>query len=200
MKGIWISTDLIDEKISWIKKALLSEISQLEILDKGCIASNAHFSNKFNITNQGVSKALNELSKDEYIIIDNAQTKRNFGRKITINFGKSAINFSKSAIHESGESKEKKPSKKTLKGFIELLKEEVSIKSKVTTTKDTKKLFDSVQDKDRLFKAYITHQLTKKEFAQRFTPFLLDYAPTSSNEVTKENMNNSFLSIPQGFN
>ncbi len=114
-KGIWIDQELIDLDITWLKKALLSEVSQLEILDKGCIASNKHFSEKFNITTQGVSKALNELFKDGYIVIDNAQTKRNFGRTITINHRKSAINHRKSAINHSLESKEKKPEKNTFK-------------------------------------------------------------------------------------
>ncbi len=178
MKGIWIPQELIDSDISWIKKALLCEISQLEILEKGCIASNNHFSNKFNITNQGVSKALNELSKDGYIIIDNAQTKRNFGRKITINFSKSPINFSKSGIHESGESKEKKTINKTINifdAFLEELKSKVTIKSKVTKTKEGEKLFKHIEDKDKLLNDYIKHQLDKKEFAQRITAYMEDY-------------------------
>ena len=196
MKGIWISTDLIDENISWIKKALLSEISQLEILDKGCIASNTHFSAKFNITSQGVSKALNELSKDGYIEIDNAQTKRNFGRKITINFGKSAINFGKSPIHESGESKEKKPIKKPINSydaFITDLKSKVSIKSKVSKTQEGKELFKSLLNVSELTEAYIKHQLDKKEFSQRITPFMLDYEP-----IKDSNPNNVTI-IPKGF-
>ena len=107
-KGFWIPIELMDLDISWTKRILISEISQLEMLDKGCVASNNHFSTKLRLSNQAVSKALNELEKDGLILIDNAQSRRNFGRKITINFGKSAINFGKSAIHESGESKESK--------------------------------------------------------------------------------------------
>lgn len=106
MKGIWIPVELINIDISWTKRILLAEITQLEMLDKGCIASNSHFAQKLKLSNQAVSKALNELNKDGYIEIDNAQTKRNFGRVITINFGKSGINFGKSGIHQSGESKE----------------------------------------------------------------------------------------------
>lgn len=101
MKGFWIPVELMELDISWTKRILLAEISQLEMLDKGCVASNSHFSQKLKISNQAVSKALNELAKDGLINIDNAQTKRNFGRKIT-------INFSKSPIHKSRESKENK--------------------------------------------------------------------------------------------
>jgi len=105
MKGIWLPTELLDLDISWTKRILIAEISQLEMLDKGCIASNSHFSQKLRLSKQAVSKALNELSDEGYIFINNAQSKRNFGREITINFGKSGINFGKSPIHESGESK-----------------------------------------------------------------------------------------------
>lgn len=183
-KGIWISQSLIDEDISWMKKALLSEISQLEELEHGCIASNAHFSNKLRISKQGISKALNELHKDGYIHIDNSQSKRNFGRKLTINFSKSAINFSKSGVHQSGESKGKKPIKKPNKyeSFIMELKSKASIPSKVTSTKDGKKLFDNIKDKDKLIGDYLRHQLEKKDFAQRITAFMEDYKPTNTQQ------------------
>ncbi len=125
MKGIWIPVELIDLNVSWLKRILLSEISQLETLDNGCTASNNHFAEKYNITKQAVSKALNELEKEGFISINNAQSKRNFGRKLTINFGVSAINFRKSAINfgVSGvnvglQSKGKKPIKKPVKNNI----------------------------------------------------------------------------------
>ena len=107
-KGIWIPTQLLNLDISWTKRILIAEINQLSMEDKGCVASNNHFSKKLKLTKQAISKALNEMKKDGIITIDNAQTKRNFGRKITINFGKSAINFGKSAINFSVQSKENK--------------------------------------------------------------------------------------------
>ena len=119
-KGVWIPSELLGLDISWTKRILIAEISQLEMLDKGCMASNYHFAEKLKLTNQAISKALNELAKDGFIIINNAQTKRNNGRIITINFSKSPINFSKSPInfskspiHQSGESKENKTINKT---------------------------------------------------------------------------------------
>ena len=108
MKGFWIPIELVEMDISWTKRILIAEISQLEMLDKGCIASNNHFANKLKLSTQAISKALNELQLDGFINIDNSQSKRNFGRTITINFSKSPINFSKSPIHQSGESKENK--------------------------------------------------------------------------------------------
>ena len=118
-KGFWIPLELMELKISWTKRILLAEISQLEMLDKGCVASNTHFSEKLKISKQAVSKALNEMDKDNLITIDNAQTKRNFGRTITINFSKSPINFSKSGVHQSVESKENKTNNKSTNTLIE---------------------------------------------------------------------------------
>lgn len=81
-----------DKKLSPNQKFILSEIMQLSELDKGCFASNKHFSELIGITTMGVSKALHDLEEKGYIKIDNSQTKRNFGRTITINSGKSPIN------------------------------------------------------------------------------------------------------------
>ena len=92
-KFITVSIEIMhDKKLSQSKKFILAEIQQLVSLEKGCIATNSHFAKLIGITSQGVSKALNELAKDGYININNAQTKRNFGREISINSGKSGIN------------------------------------------------------------------------------------------------------------
>ena len=91
-KGFWIPLEYMELDITWTQRILMSEISQLEILKAGCVASNAHFADKLRISPQGVSKALNSLKEKGLIDIDNSHTKRNFGRTITINCGKSAIN------------------------------------------------------------------------------------------------------------
>ena len=189
-KGIWIPIQLLELDISWTKRILLAEISQLEMLDKGCIASNSHFADKLKLSNQAISKALNELNKDEIINIDNAQTKRNFGRVITINFSKSAINFGKSAIHQSGESKENKQSNKQYNEYDDFLSQLYSAckyKTKVTPTKDGKKLFKTIKDKGKLFQDYIKHQEEKKEFSVRITPFMVDYETVHSTTQEKGN-------------
>ena len=193
MKGFWIPIGLMELDISWTKRILLAEISQLEMLDKGCVASNNHFAEKLKLTKQAVSKALNELAEDGLIIIDNAQTKRNFGRKITINFSKSAINFSKSGVHESGESKENKTKNKTnnpYDTFISYLKSKCKYKTKVSKTKEGKKLFNQIEDKKQLIKDYIRHQEEKKEFSSRITAFMEDYETVYKNKSTSSE--NSF--------
>lgn len=186
-KFITVSIEIMhDKNLTPNQKFILAEIMQLSSLEKGCIASNRHFSELIGITTMGASKAINDLSTKGYIIIDNAQTKRNFGRVITINSGKSPINSSKSDINSGLETKENKTTntikkKSIYDNFLELLKEKASIRSKVTTTKDTKKLFNSkiktLEDTSKLFEAYLKHQRDKGEFAQRLTPYLLDYKP-----------------------
>lgn len=164
-KGFWIPLELLSLDISWTKRILLAEISQLELEKLGCIASNSHFSNKLNITKQAISKALNELAKDNLILIDNAQTKRNYGRKITINFSVSAINFSVGGVHESGESKDNKQFNKQVSTLYaekwnkfatdnELKKiakmtdtRKKKLASRIEEAKDFEKLFDAVLTK-----------------------------------------------------
>ena len=94
-----------DKKLSPNQKFILSEIMQLSELDKGCFASNKHFAELIGITTMGVSKALHDLEEKGYIKIDNSQTKRNFGRTIAINSGKSPIN---SGLESKGNIQSKK--------------------------------------------------------------------------------------------
>ena len=113
-KFITVSIDIMhDKNLSPNQKFILAEIYQLSQLDKGCVASNRHFSELVGITTMGVSKSINDLSLKGYISIDNAQTKRNFGRVITINSGKSDINSGKSDINSGLQSKENKTNNKT---------------------------------------------------------------------------------------
>ena len=67
--------------------------------------------------------------------------------------------------------------------FLEQVKEQVSIKSKVTKTKEGKELFNKIENKELLLKSYVNHQLEKKEFSQRITAYMMDYKPTK-NEKT----------------
>ena len=114
-KFITVSVEIMhDKNLTPNQKFILAEIQQLISLEKGCIASNKHFSELVGITTQGVSKAINQLEYMGYIIINNAQTKRNFGRVITINSGKSGINSGKSGINSGLESKENTTKNKTI--------------------------------------------------------------------------------------
>lgn len=93
---------LHDEKLSANQKFVLSEIMQLVTLDKGCIATNKHFSELIKISVSGVSKILSDLEDKGYIKIDNSNTIRNFGRVITID---SAQYSTIDTVQESKENK-----------------------------------------------------------------------------------------------
>mgnify|MGYP003658727912 CR=1 FL=1 len=175
-----------DKNLSPNQKFILSEISQLSSLEKGCIASNRHFSELIGISNAGVSNAITDLVKKGYIDIDNSNTKRNYGRVITIHSDVAPLHSDVLAIHSDVETKENITSNKTTNtylSFLEQVKEKVSIKSKVTKTKEGKELFDKIENKDLLLKSYVNHQLEKKEFSQRLTAYMMDYNP-AKNERT----------------
>jgi hypothetical protein len=72
--------------------------------------------------------------------------------------------------------------------FLEELKAKVSIKSKVTKTKDGEKLFKQIEDKEKLMNDYIKHQLDKKEFAQRITAYMMDYNTVYKQEEKRDNV------------
>ena len=97
---ITVSIEIMhDKNLTPNQKFILAEIEQLSQLDRGCTASNKHFSELIGISIAGVSNALQDLEKKGYINIDNSDTKRNFGRKITIHSGV------ESSIHSGVESK-----------------------------------------------------------------------------------------------
>lgn len=63
----------------------LMEISQLAMLDKGCIASNNHFAELFDIKKQSTSRTINSLVEKGYITVEIEDGSRNHNRIITIN-------------------------------------------------------------------------------------------------------------------
>ena len=69
--------------------------------------------------------------------------------------------------------------------FIFILKSKASIKSKVTITKDGKKLFKDIEDKNKLLSDYVSHQINKGSFAQRVTAFMEDYNHSSTGDIQK---------------
>lgn len=104
---IMVSIEIMhDKNLTPNQKFILAEIHQLSMLDKGCIATNKHFSDLIGIKVQGVSNAINDLQKKGYINIDNSNTVRNNGRVITIHENVSPIHSDVSPIHSDVESKE----------------------------------------------------------------------------------------------
>jgi len=191
-KFVTVSIEIMhDKKLSPNQKFILAEIHQLNSLEKGCFASNKHFAELIGITTQGVSKSINQLSEMGYIAIDNAQTKRNFGRVITINSGKSGIN--------SGlESKENITVNKTISkfdDFLSQLEKACKYKSKVTKTKDGEKLFKQIKDIGKLFNDYIDYQKENGNYSVRITDFMKDYDTVHSIKEDTELTDEEFWSM-----
>ena len=60
--------------------------------------------------------------------------------------------------------------------FITILKEKSLLKSKVTKSKDGRKIFNQIKDKSLLMDDYVKYQEDKKEYAIRITAFMEDYS------------------------
>ena len=87
-KGIWLPIEIIRNKsLSNNEKLLLMEINQLSMLDKGCIASNSHFAELFQINKTAVSRLVNSLIKKGLIESIIKKGSRNTFRTIIIKKG-----------------------------------------------------------------------------------------------------------------
>lgn len=84
-KFITVSIEIMrDQNLNQSQKFLLAEIGQLTSLEKGCFASNSHFSELIGISKENVSKNINDLEKKGYISIEIVKGSRNHTRIITI--------------------------------------------------------------------------------------------------------------------
>lgn len=111
MTGIWIPIEILhDDTLTMQEKLILCEIYQLEMLDKGCIASNQHFGEKLKISPKSVSNSISSLSSKGYIKTHIVEGSRNMKREIfTIhNYGNYYPQKMDRLSIKNGESKEKK--------------------------------------------------------------------------------------------
>lgn len=70
-KGIWIPSHYwLDENLTIQEMLFLAEIDSLDIDEKGCFASNKHFSDFFGLTPQRCSQVINSLKDKNYIRIE----------------------------------------------------------------------------------------------------------------------------------
>ncbi len=68
MKFITISIDIMhDKNLSQSEKFILAEIEQLSSLERGCVASNNHFSELIGLAKESVSRAISKLVEKGYI-------------------------------------------------------------------------------------------------------------------------------------
>jgi len=68
-KGVWIpKLILLDQNLTWMEKLFITEINSLDG-DKGCFASNGHFSDFFGLSKQRCSQIVKRLEKKKYISV-----------------------------------------------------------------------------------------------------------------------------------
>lgn len=78
--SIWL-----DKELNPVAKNLLAEISLLEQLPLGCIASNEHFATTLNVGKRSVERYIAELIKDGYLILQGFDGHH---RKLRVNFAR----------------------------------------------------------------------------------------------------------------
>lgn len=106
-KFITVSIEIMhDKNLTPNQKFILAEIEQLSQLEKGCYASNSHFSELIGINKSGVSKAITKLELEGYIKTEIKKGSRNTIRIITL-LGSSHRNNSSSHSVETKENKTK---------------------------------------------------------------------------------------------
>ena len=172
-----------DKNLTPNQKFILAEIEQLEQLDKGCIASNKHFSDLIGIAKENVSRSINDLKQKNYINIEIINGSRNHTR--VIKTSSPPYQNVKPPLSKRQETKENKTINKTLTAFEDFLKQlraASKYKTKVTKTTEGEQLFKEIKDKGKLFKDYLLHQEDKKEFSIRITAFMLDYETVYNNQ------------------
>jgi DNA-binding MarR family transcriptional regulator len=177
---ITVSIEIMhDNNLNQSQKFILAEIEQLSQLDKGCIASNKHFSDLIGITKENVSRNINELEKKGYISIEIVKGSRNHNRIITLTtLVRPPYQSSKTPLLKQQETKENKTinkTKNTYDAFLEYLESKVSYKTKVTKTKEGEELFKKIEDKKQLAIDYLKHQQDKEGYAVRITAYMKDY-------------------------
>lgn len=85
-KFITISIEIMhDKNLTANQKFILAEIEQLSELEKGCVASNVHFSSLTGIAKESVSRCISDLEKKGYISTEIVAGTRNHIRVIRIN-------------------------------------------------------------------------------------------------------------------
>lgn len=107
-KFVTVSIEIMhDKNLSPNQKFILAEIEQLSQLNKGCYASNQHFSDLIGINKSGVSKAIGKLEELGYISTEIKLGSRNRERIITLlgsssgNRGSSSGNLGSSSGQEA---------------------------------------------------------------------------------------------------
>lgn len=194
-KGIWMPIEVLQNKeLTMQEKFVLMEIIQLTQLDLGCIANNSHFADLLQVSNKSISNTISHLVGKGYIKTEIEPGTRNHKRTITTIHPTMVYYPQKmdTLSMKDGETKDNKTINKTnnkYELFIKEIKSKVKLKSKVTSTKQGRELFKSIDDKNQLLEDYVEHHKEKGEFAKRLTAFMEDYDAFSEDEAMNELVN-----------
>jgi len=177
---ITVSIEIMhDKNLSPNQKFILAEIQQLSQLDKGCIATNNHFSELIGISKAGVSNAINDLSKKGYIVIDNSNTKRNYGRVITIHSDVPPLHSDVQGIHSDVETKENKTTNKTVNTYSDsflklwsIYSEGNKYKANQSYTKFKKTFKTNLEESKNKLKKVLDVELRKESYQKHLTTIL----------------------------
>lgn len=150
-KGFWLPIELLHNKnITMQEKLILIEISQLTMLDKGCIASNNHFAETFKVKKESISRSLSSLEQKGYITTKIKDGSRNHERTITIN--KMLFKYEQNVtepLTKCLETKENKTDNKTIEvnplTFGEFTKYDFQLKKQVSFDKLTKEYLSKLE-------------------------------------------------------
>jgi|LGOV01.1.fsa_nt_gb hypothetical protein len=196
-------TFIKDKKTTMNEKLILMEISNLSMLELGCIASNSHFSELMGVKKEAISRLISSLEKKGYISSKIKNGSRNFSRTITLN--KMLFDPKQNVISPLTNCLETKGNITTnitlskYDDFLSQLEKACKYKSKVTKTKNGEKLFKQIVDVSKLFKDYISYQKENGNFSVRITDYMRDYETVHSIKEDKELTDEEFWSM-QGNN
>lgn len=142
---------------------------------------------RLSISEQTLTKYWKELLKSNWLKREQSRDEKgHLTGGYTYQIGNFTVSIQITETVKSIEHSNNKPIKKketnSFDLFLSTLKSKVTIKSKVTKTKEGQKLFKQIEDKEQLIKDYIKHQEEKKEYAQRITAFMEDYKPSAEDK------------------
>lgn len=212
-RGIFIQWSVFRNKETTLsEKVLFLEINNLSMLDKGCIASNAHFADTLGVKKEAISRLISSLEKKGYITTKIVDGTRNHSRIITINKmlstdnkmlfrGKQNVN---TPLTNCLETKENKTINKTINNIY---KKNLSISHRVELWKiEAQKEILPIDDELPIFEKFISYwtsynssdlKFTAEKqktfiFKQRFATWLSNHKKWDNQKTTKTKVNDAW--------
>lgn len=164
------------------QKFILSEIMQLQELERGCVAKNKHFAELIGITKENVSRNIKDLENKGYISIKTVNGSRNHERHIKIVSLIKIVNrpyqSDKPPLSKRQETKENRTINKTINKTIVPTSVSDSLYSKFLEFYDYRKQTKKAIKTDRPFKSMINNigkEFVNEEHLIQCIDFAMDY-------------------------